>query len=215
MSQDTLDKNLVASLTRARAKTERGAKEHLAFLGKLPGWAFVLAVGAWTVVLKTLLVPFVAFVNDIVLAPLGVTAIYTSRPLLDLADWVTKQLYTMPFVGWDVLSTLSLLVFLALLFPLVATFGAQVVPQHLLAEAMPSKRWRAVTAVTAMGLLYLFAYGEVALFFSGAIVAIPLVYAFFHWLRIGSPTRAYLVTAAVHGVANAVIILFRGFFGSV
>lgn len=200
---------------KARDNARDRARVHIELLAKMPLWAFILAVGGWTVLFKTLLVPVVGFLNSIVFEPLGLTEIYTFRPLLDLADALTKSLYDVPYFGWSSLATLSQLLFVALLFPIVATYVAQVIPQHELARKVPSERRRAVIAVAAMGLLYLLAYGEVALFISGGVVAIPLVYTFFHRLRVASPVNAYLITCGVHVVANATIVVFRGIFGGV
>ncbi len=192
---------------------ENRVKAHIDFVARQPTRGFVLAVAGWTVVFKTLLVPIVAISNTIIFAPLGLADVFSREPVLELADYLTKGLYGMQLLRWNTLSTISHLLLLGLLFPFLATLVAQVIPQYFLQKKVRSERRRALIAIAAMGLLYMLAYGEVALFISGSIIAIPLVFTFFHRLSSASLTNAYLVTSGIHAVANTIIVLFRGIFG--
>ena len=78
---------------------------------------------------------------------------------------------------------------------------------------VPSERHRAVIAVVAMGLLYMLSFGEAALLISGSVIAIPLVFTFFHRLRASSLINAYVISAGIHAIANTIVVLFRGFLG--
>lgn len=186
---------------------------YFGLLRKLPTWGFILAVAVWTVLFKTALVPIVALLNAGIFEPLGLDGVVWREPVLELADALTKALYGLNLLNWETLSTISHVLISGLLFPLLATFLAQVVPQHSLATTVRSERHRAIIAVAAMGLLYMFSYGQAALLISGCVIAVPLVFTFFHRLKAATLTNAYLITAGIHAIANTLIVVFRGLLG--
>ena len=188
-------------------------RAYFALLAKLPTWGFILAVAAWTVLFKTALVPIVALLNAVIFAPLGLDDLFSHEPILEFADLLTKSTYKLLPFNWSTLSTISQILITGLLFPLVATFLAQVVPQHWMAKLVRSERRRAVIAAVAMGLSYMLCYGEAALFISGSVIAIPLVFTFFHRMRSATLTNAFVISAGIHAVANTIIVLFRGLLG--
>lgn len=183
------------------------------FLAKLPTWGFVLAVAVWTVVFKTALVPIVALLNAGIFAPLGLDRIYSFEPVPELASALTKWLYDLELLNWDALYTFSEVLLAGLFFPMIATLLAQIIPQHGLRKQVPSERHRAVIAVVSMGLLYLLSYGQVALLISGGVIAVPLVFTFFHRMRAASLINAYVISAGIHAVANTIVVLCRGLLG--
>ena len=211
MVQQVVDIKAAIRLVRRWATSAN--KAYFDFLAKLPTWGFILAVAAWTVLFKTALVPLVAVLNDYVFAPLGLATIFSHEPILEVADYVTKTCYDWQLFSWSTLSTVIHLLFIGLLFPLAATGIAQVIPQYSLAKKIPSERRRAAVAVLAMGLVYMLAYGEVALLISGSVIAIPLVLTFAHRLNKATLQNAYLITTGIHAVANSFIVLFRGLLG--
>lgn len=220
MDQQVVDQQTIEKKPRFRVSDNvvtrflrNAVKAYFGFLSKLPTWGFIVAVAVWTVVFKTALVPFVALLNAAIFAPLGLDGVVWREPVLELSDALTKTLYSWDLFNWETLSTISQVLVSGLLFPLVATLLAQVIPQHSLATTVRSERRRAIIAVAAMGLLYMICYGRVALLISGSVIAIPLVFTFFHRLKAASLTHAYLITAGIHAIANTFIVLFRGLFG--
>ncbi len=189
------------------------AKVHLKFLAKLPTWKFVVVVGLWTVVFKTLLVPVVALLHDYVFSPLRVSSIYGAQPVLDCADWLTQALYKLPYMHWSVLAIATHLLFSALIFPAVATAVGQVLPLKMLEKQVPNERTRAWISIGVMGLLYLVCFGDLAFFVSGCIIGVPLLFTFFHRMRVAPLWNVYLITFGVHAVANATVVVFRGISG--
>ena len=192
---------------------KKAVRAHFARLAKLPTWGFILAVGAWTVLFKAALSPIAVFLNTLIFAPLGLDDVFSHEPILELADMLTASTYDLLPVTWGTLFTMSLILISGVLLPLVATFLAQVVPQHLMAKLVRTERRRAVIAAVAMGFIYMFCYGEVAFFVSGSVIAIPLVFTFFHRMSTATLTNAFVITAGIHAVANTIIVLFRGLFG--
>ena len=187
-------------------------RPYFAWLAKLSTWEFILVVAAWTVLLKTALVPIVVLLNTAIFAPLGLDEIFSREPILELTDMLTKSAYDLLLLSWSTLSTISQILISGLLFPLVVTSLAQAVPQHLMAKLVRSERRRAVIAVVAMGSFYMFCYGEAALFISGSVIAIPLVLTFFHRMKAATFTNAFVVSFGIHAVANTILVLCRGYF---
>ena len=188
-------------------------RAYFAWLAKLPTWGFILAVAAWTVLFKTALVPIVALLNAVIFVPLGLDGLFSREPILELADLLTKSAYNLLLFNWSTISTISQIIISGILFPIVATFLAQVVPQHSMAKLVRSERHRAIIAAVVMGLSYMLCYGEAALFISGSVIAIPLVFTFFHRMKAATLTNAFVISAGIHVVANTIMVLFRGLFG--
>ena len=188
-------------------------RAYFALLAKLPTWGFIVAVAVWTVVFKTALVPIVALLNAGIFVPLGLDDLFSREPILELADFLTKSFYNVMLFKWNTLATISQVLIAGLLLPIVATFLAQVIPQHSMSKLVRSERHRAVTAAVVMGLIYMFCYGKAALFISGSVIAIPLVFTFFHRMKAASLSNAFVISAGIHGVANTSMVLFRGLLG--
>ncbi len=188
-------------------------RAYFAWLAKLPTWAFILAVAVWTVLFKTALLPIVGLLDAGIFLPLGLDDLFSREPILELADFLTKSLYNVMLFKWNTLATISQVLITGLLFPIVTTFLAQVIPQHSMSKLVRSERHRAVTAAVVMGLIYMFCYGKAALFISGSVIAIPLVFTFFHRMKAASLGSAFVISAGIHGVANTSMVLFRGLLG--
>jgi hypothetical protein len=207
-------KRPLSALNRLFPVVKERAGSHLRYLGKLSPWLFVLWVGLWTVLFKAALEPFTALLG-LILRPLGMEGVFSSAPLVELADSLTQGLYQASFLplGWNSLSAVSQLAVTAVLFPAAATLLAQLLPLVALKKPLPSERWRIYLSLVFMGLVSLFAWDAPALLVTGAALGIPLAYSFLHWRRRASAGVAFLVTGGVHALANSVVILFHALLG--
>lgn len=174
-------------------------------LGAMRLIPFLLCVGAMALVLKLVLVPLVALL-ELKVVPAGVSPLLGVRPLEWLASSASLVVTPAEGLGSTAAPVLCHLLFLAVLFPLVCTVLAQGIPLHALRERIARSGVRATLSVSAMGVLYVLAYGHLSFLVSGVALGLLLVYAF-RQRREVSLRQALLVTWGIHGLANGAVVV--------
>ena len=193
----------------------RKARTHLEFIAKLHAWSFIGVVGLWVAAAKVLLVPIAVFLNWCLFSPLGIKSLFETTPALRLTDAITAFFYevTPLDLRWASLARLDQIVCVGLLFPLICTVAAQLVPLEVLSKSIRAQKRRLYLSVGLMGLLTLLFWGQSVLLFTGAVMGLLLAYTFLHWKRRTTVLGACYITYGVHVLANVVFILFQRFHG--
>src|SRR5206468_9858568 len=96
----------------------------------------------WVAAVKVLLVPIAVFLNWCLFNPLGIKSLFETTPALRLTDSITAFFYeiTPLDLRWASLAKLAQIVCVGLLFPLICTVAAQLVPLDVLSKTIRSQK---------------------------------------------------------------------------
>jgi len=128
------------------------------------------------------------------------------------AAWLARMIQKTG-IGWQA-GTLQLtgtLLASGLVFAMLATILAQLLPLHVYESSFSNRYARWGASLASMGAVYMICFGPWFGFVTGAIQGIPLLYVFLERRKVTSVAKAFFTTFLIHGLANCSVELIRYF----